>query len=178
MNKLWKYSPLWLLTLPLTIIYALHCRVVYRAHSWRWVRGRFDCVAGRTGYMSGDHESLGVTRIWGRPWGLGIGGRLLCHDTAVRRDIEAHTGHEVTHTWQAELCSLAGLLYAGPLAYWVHWSLLWTCCAVFPVLYGLEFARRYRGGDWQDAYRASAFEKQAYKIQAAIRRDGAKEMWT
>ncbi len=173
MNERWKYSPLWILTLPLTLGYFAQCLFVYRARKWRWVRGRFECVASaypaRVEFPSGGPVGFAVrSYIWGQPQGQNIGGRLIVYDTVENRDNAKLRAHELVHTVQGELWSLVGLIYAAPLAYWIHWSLLWSAFMAFPVAYGIGFVWKYRSLSFWKAYRANHFEERAYSEAETI----------
>lgn len=188
MNERWKYNPGALLCLPLTLVYALQCLIVYRAHSWRWIRGRIECIAGtvrdeRNGEalseeidaiarrMRGEPAYLrpkDITRIWGRPNGQNIGGRVIVYDSHDSRGNAHLRHHELVHTVQGETWAIAGLAYAVPLAWFVHWSLIWAACLAFPVAYGIGFALKYRTLNFWRSYRANWAEVAAYDEMKTI----------
>jgi hypothetical protein len=158
MTERHKYNPAWLLTLPLTIVYALHCLIIYRAHSWRWISGRFECIAGRKWWSDGSIRS----RIWGQPNAQNIGGRLIVYDKIENRSNALLRHHELVHTKQGEQAAIVGLLWGLPLAWHVHPALLWLACLAFPVTYGIAFAWKYRTLNFWKAYRANHYEVEAY----------------
>lgn len=167
MNRSWRlWFPLYIATLPLSLIALLYAVVIARASSWRWIDGCLTFVAA-TKVRGG----ATVSCMWGNPGGqcwspvVGFASELQ----RARTDLRAH---EYTHVAQCFLGVLVGLALFPPLLVAMGWP-LWLAPAfawlVFPIVYGIGFFVPFALGgfrDWRAAYMASPIERHAYGIQA------------